>query len=680
MKRLEVRASLEHTILSPNSLTVILSVSVSVHPDSKKQKVQPQRVRIKGTVTMPELSLTGSADAPYSLTEEFDMTVLVSQKRDGDGDVNVDGEMHTNIFLEGSRRCAFMFHPLPFWMSRASPPLTWVLSVSVDPVGNEHADNPSSSSSSSSSASSSAFSGNAESSRGRRVEKRGQAVPEACWRGAHEAFLCERHFEHLALLAERGRDRECGGEQEQEPIFETRTTRMERWVGTATASIGEGDKNADEKGTSMEEDTEKMAMKILCRPLDRTVKVFAHWKRDWFQSSGDKRPSFLPAVLRRGLFMLPSEGDSGDGFSFGRQRQTKEAMHPCPAMRFCIPLSDRMRRLFDRYREKRKRGEEEREKEERRQRTPARSGKKAARIANEFPEEWWCPLFDASADGEGASSSSSSSVSFSDSAVCGNGRRGQAEGGAAPHDSAETGMVPEDDRRMDETTEEEKKEKKGRGAAPQSGSMEEGGSSRWRRNKKLRKVGPSLRMTVNCRVKEALERAKEYHQADKGGTWLNEQLIDRLTEMSAESGGERRDGLQVLIFELWEPGRGGEGAGDGGKPELVAASCGYKVGSVFHDFTFMTLKKDGRSLGGCLTRAVGECLERCGYDLWYWGFQLPYMQEYCAYGAEEICAPLFYECLREGLLRGEGEGGGVRDVSAFVKGGQAAIPPLEGWS
>lgn len=63
------------------------------------------------------------------------------------------------------------------------------------------------------------------------------------------------------------------------------------------------------------------------------------------------------------------------------------------------------------------------------------------------------------------------------------------------------------------------------------------------------------------------------------------------------------------------------------------------------DYTFCTLRLDARSVGGILTRALGDVLTKAGYTHWYWGFALQYMRDYDAYGGAELPRKAFYEVL-----------------------------------
>ena len=95
----------------------------------------------------------------------------------------------------------------------------------------------------------------------------------------------------------------------------------------------------------------------------------------------------------------------------------------------------------------------------------------------------------------------------------------------------------------------------------------------------------------------------------------------------------------------------------------------FGVGGVFCDFTFCTLAKDSRSVGGILTRTVGDLLTKAWYQHWYWGFALPYMREYDVYGGREVPREEFAEMFAESLSCTP------RDVGEVVRGGEALVMP-----
>ena len=150
--------------------------------------------------------------------------------------------------------------------------------------------------------------------------------------------------------------------------------------------------------------------------------------------------------------------------------------------------------------------------------------------------------------------------------------------------------------------------------------------------------------------------------------------------------------MRFVVFELWDRKDG----------QLAAANFAYVVGSVLHDYTFLTLKRDGRSCGSILTRVVGHIIESCGFDLWYWGFKLEYMKEYDKYGGKGVPRRELMQVLKHSHSQLGGGGGGkgatnsrkdngmkgsivnvhnepVLDVVEFVKAGKALVQPLPEW-
>ena len=80
---------------------------------------------------------------------------------------------------------------------------------------------------------------------------------------------------------------------------------------------------------------------------------------------------------------------------------------------------------------------------------------------------------------------------------------------------------------------------------------------------------------------------------------------------------------------------GAERGGDGGY-ELVAVCAGFAVGRAYHDYSMATLRKDKRGIGHIASKAVGHILQRCGYEIWYWGSKYGYMADYDSYGGREF--------------------------------------------
>ena len=148
-------------------------------------------------------------------------------------------------------------------------------------------------------------------------------------------------------------------------------------------------------------------------------------------------------------------------------------------------------------------------------------------------------------------------------------------------------------------------------------------------------------------------------------------------EMDVEMIITKEKKVKFLIFELWEKKT----------KELIAASFGYFVGSILHDYTFMTLKKDNRSVGSILTKTIADILSNCGYDIWYWGFKLDYMEEYEGkYGGKEIPRSEYWKVLKNSFKKYDTDGEivnckdqTVKDIQQFIKNGNAVIEPLPEW-
>ena len=222
---------------------------------------------------------------------------------------------------------------------------------------------------------------------------------------------------------------------------------------------------------------------------------------------------------------------------------------------------------------------------------------------------------------------------------------------------------------------------------------------RWGRNKKLKRYKKDFYLSVNFKFKDHLKICKSYHiekehrkamglvmgnleingndkgdDASKGkedGTWITDDFIDLLDHCQRSEGDQ--DVLKFVTFELWERESN----------EIVAASFGYLIGSILCDYTFMTLKRDHRSCGNILTKVIGDVLQSCGYDLWYWGFRLEYMTDYDKYGGKEIprsefdsvfqnsCSqqPQIINCHQQP----------VKDIVEHIKAGKAFVEPLPAW-
>ena len=65
--------------------------------------------------------------------------------------------------------------------------------------------------------------------------------------------------------------------------------------------------------------------------------------------------------------------------------------------------------------------------------------------------------------------------------------------------------------------------------------------------------------------------------------------------------------------------------------QLAAVTAGMSAGSNFHDYSMCTFVRDSRCLGHVLTKTVADLLQKCDFDLWYWGYKGEYMSQYDQY-------------------------------------------------
>ncbi|CAE7487322.1 unnamed protein product [Symbiodinium sp. CCMP2592] len=144
----------------------------------------------------------------------------------------------------------------------------------------------------------------------------------------------------------------------------------------------------------------------------------------------------------------------------------------------------------------------------------------------------------------------------------------------------------------------------------------------WLRSKKVRRHKHDFRLTVNADYQSSFEICQAMHMELHGSTWITPGLIQSLDKC-------RREDSQVKVYsiELWEKSSG----------KLAAVIMALSVGDIFHDYTTVTVIRDGRSPGSILTKVLGHLLTQAGFTLWYWGFKNPYMAEYDAsYGGVEL--------------------------------------------
>ena len=172
----------------------------------------------------------------------------------------------------------------------------------------------------------------------------------------------------------------------------------------------------------------------------------------------------------------------------------------------------------------------------------------------------------------------------------------------------------------------------------------------WEKSKRVRRHKRDFKLSVNRSFEKSLRALQQYHEIG-GATWMNERLFLALVAMQGQVWNvtddkkEEKKGTLIdhCVFELWEPvvqeANGSSGSSsttstptvtasksisttenillDGHR--LVAVVAGFGLGRVWHDYSMCTLLKDRRSVGALLTKAVGQLLKKCGYDVYYWG-------------------------------------------------------------
>lgn len=143
------------------------------------------------------------------------------------------------------------------------------------------------------------------------------------------------------------------------------------------------------------------------------------------------------------------------------------------------------------------------------------------------------------------------------------------------------------------------------------------------RSKMVRRHRKDFTMSVNCDFAGALKKLQQYHKAPEksGNTWLTDDLIKLTVSMEM-----RRAELPLrhTVFEVWEA------------DDLVAVCAGFAVGRAYHDYSMATLRRDPRGIGHIATKAVADLLVKCGYEIWYWGCCLGYMEDYKKYGGRNF--------------------------------------------
>eukprot|EP00927_Polykrikos_kofoidii_P035198 TRINITY_DN29784_c0_g1_i1.p1 TRINITY_DN29784_c0_g1~~TRINITY_DN29784_c0_g1_i1.p1 ORF type:complete len:484 (+),score=50.04 TRINITY_DN29784_c0_g1_i1:86-1537(+) len=185
----------------------------------------------------------------------------------------------------------------------------------------------------------------------------------------------------------------------------------------------------------------------------------------------------------------------------------------------------------------------------------------------------------------------------------------------------------------------------------------EGRPHTFHRSKMLRRYRNEFTFSCNHDFACHLRRCMEYHH-EKGGTWINNKLIDLLVSIDRDPCNE----VRMFCFELWEKATGA----------LAAASFGFAIGGFFHDFSMCCLIQDRRSAGSILTKAIGSVLRDCGVTVWYWGCKIDYMREYEAHGAREISRLEYYRTLRAATRIKL-----AKDPAELIQSGGALIQPRD---
>lgn len=128
----------------------------------------------------------------------------------------------------------------------------------------------------------------------------------------------------------------------------------------------------------------------------------------------------------------------------------------------------------------------------------------------------------------------------------------------------------------------------------------------WNVGKKMKPNEFSLHVFESAqKLREAIILCREYH--GEGG-WLTDEFIRNIHLM--------RDEMKFHVFELVEVR----------SRKIAAISIGYRYGNAFMDFTACTPIRDKRAAGKQLLMEESKWLASQGVELWYLGFQLPYMQ------------------------------------------------------
>ncbi|EPY24731.1 hypothetical protein STCU_07033 [Strigomonas culicis] len=165
----------------------------------------------------------------------------------------------------------------------------------------------------------------------------------------------------------------------------------------------------------------------------------------------------------------------------------------------------------------------------------------------------------------------------------------------------------------------------------------------WRRSRKVKRLLASSAYACVVRdtpeaIQTSLQRAAAYHVERHGSTWLLDDYITALSHVQGLAGRvpdapAGTNTVRVLVIEMVERTSG----------TVVAGCCGFALGCVYHDFTMYTMNRTAATLGAVLTKLIGEALQRCGYNLWYWGIFISYMEQFRAlYGLKELDREAFH--------------------------------------
>ena len=157
----------------------------------------------------------------------------------------------------------------------------------------------------------------------------------------------------------------------------------------------------------------------------------------------------------------------------------------------------------------------------------------------------------------------------------------------------------------------------------------------WFRNRKFHRHARDFTLVVKTDLRPDLCIAQAYHESMSGRTWITAHMIELLQDISRC----RRDVVQCFSFSLVTKSSG----------ETAAACLGFACGGVYQDYTMCTPLRDHRSCGSLLSRTVAAVLQQIGVSIWYWGYRMPYMQEYTTYGAREFGRQEFNSLLRQNI-------------------------------